>query len=555
MLHRKLLPLAFMALVPAAAIAQTPTAGSQIQQIPATPVLPKAPPDIRIEAGRAASAQSSDSMKIVVNSVRVTGARAYSEAALVALTGFKPGSEMSMAGLQRMANMMAERYRSDGYLLAQAYLPAQDIKNGVVTIAVLEGQYGKISFRNQTNVPDSMLASQVDALRGGDLVVRPPLESGLLMLSDLPGVTIKSTLVPGASVGTADLIIDVTPGRRVTGSIDADNAGNRYTGQNRLGATVNVNELLGLGDVASLRVLSSGKGLDYARASYQIQVGKARAGMAYSKLNYELGKEFEPLRAHGTASIASVFASYPLIRSRNENLFAQLAFDTKKFHDKIDLTGTTSDKKTNVLMASLYGDRRDQIGGAGANAFSLTVSSGELEIRTPEVLAIDAITARSNGHYNKLAYSISRVQRVTDTVSLSAALNGQIASKNLDVSEKMELGGMNAVRAYPEGEAYADQGNVLSLEARLLLPKLSAHQPGQLQLVGFADTGRVTRERDPWIAGPNSRTLSGAGVGLVWSEDSNFMVRTYYARKLGSELATSAPDRSGRFWIQAVKYL
>ena len=544
-----------MALVPAAAIAQTPTAGSQIQQIPATPVLPKAPPDIRIEAGRAASAQSSDSMKIVVNSVRVTGARAYSEAALVALTGFKPGSEMSMAGLQRMANMMAERYRSDGYLLAQAYLPAQDIKNGVVTIAVLEGQYGKISFRNQTNVPDSMLASQVDALRGGDLVVRPPLESGLLMLSDLPGVTIKSTLVPGASVGTADLIIDVTPGRRVTGSIDADNAGNRYTGQNRLGATVNVNELLGLGDVASLRVLSSGKGLDYARASYQIQVGKARAGMAYSKLNYELGKEFEPLRAHGTASIASVFASYPLIRSRNENLFAQLAFDTKKFHDKIDLTGTASDKKTNVLMASLYGDRRDQIGGAGANAFSLTVSSGELEIRTPEVLAIDAITARSNGHYNKLAYSISRVQRVTDTVSLSAALNGQIASKNLDVSEKMELGGMNAVRAYPEGEAYADQGNVLSLEARLLLPKLSAHQPGQLQLVGFADTGRVTRERDPWIAGPNSRTLSGAGVGLVWSEDSNFMVRTYYARKLGSELATSAPDRSGRFWIQAVKYL
>ena len=544
-----------MALVPAAAIAQTPTAGSQIQQIPATPVLPKAPPDIRIEAGRTASAQSSDSMKIVVNSVRVTGARAFSEAALVALTGFKPGSEMSMAVLQRMANMMAERYRSDGYLLAQAYLPAQDIKNGVVTIAVLEGQYGKISFRNQTNVPDSMLASQVDALRGGDLVVRPPLESGLLMLSDLPGVTIKSTLVPGASVGTADLIIDVTPGRRVTGSIDADNAGNRYTGQNRLGATVNVNELLGLGDVASLRVLSSGKGLDYARASYQIQVGKARAGMAYSKLNYELGKEFEPLRAHGTASIASVFASYPLIRSRNENLFAQLAFDTKKFHDKIDLTGTTSDKKTNVLMASLYGDRRDQIGGAGANAFSLTVSSGELEIRTPEVLAIDAITARSNGHYNKLAYSISRVQRVTDTVSLSAALNGQIASKNLDVSEKMELGGMNAVRAYPEGEAYADQGNVLSLEARLLLPKLSAHQPGQLQLVGFADTGRVTRERDPWIAGPNSRTLSGAGVGLVWSEDSNFMVRTYYARKLGSELATSAPDRSGRFWIQAVKYL
>jgi hypothetical protein len=32
------------------------------------------------------------------------------------------------------------------------------------------------------------------------------------------------------------------------------------------------------------------------------------------------------------------------------------------------------------------------------------------------------------------------------------------------------------------------------------------------------------------------------------------MVRAYYARKLGGEAAQSAPDRSGRFWIQAVKY-
>ncbi len=32
------------------------------------------------------------------------------------------------------------------------------------------------------------------------------------------------------------------------------------------------------------------------------------------------------------------------------------------------------------------------------------------------------------------------------------------------------------------------------------------------------------------------------------------MVRAYYAFKLGDEAATSAPDASGRFWLQAVKY-
>ena len=113
---------------------------------------------------------------------------------------------------------------------------------------------------------------------------------------------------------------------------------------------------------------------------------------------------------------------------------------------------------------------------------------------------------------------------------------------------------MYAVRAYPEGEAYADQGYVLNLEARMQLPKFSDAMPGQLQLIGFIDTGRAIVNKNPWAAGLNRRTLSGAGVGVNWSDTNNFMVRAYYAVKVGDEVALSAPDKSGRFWIQAVKY-
>ena len=113
---------------------------------------------------------------------------------------------------------------------------------------------------------------------------------------------------------------------------------------------------------------------------------------------------------------------------------------------------------------------------------------------------------------------------------------------------------MNAIRAYPEGEAYADQGYVLTLEARMQLPKFSEQMRGQMQLVGFVDTGSVTINKNPWVAGPNTRRLNGAGVGITWAENNNFFIRAYYARKLGSGAAISAPDKSGRFWIQAVKY-
>jgi len=553
-LKNKLLPLALLALSQNGFAQQPPSAGNQIQQIPPSPVPQKAAPSIRIEPSSAPATPASDALKIVVNRLQVTGAQTYPEAELVALTGFRPGSELTLGDLRGMALKITERYRSAGYFVAQAYLPAQEIKDGAVTIAVIEGQYGKIAVRNQSNLSDDLVYRQLDGINPGDTVAIAPLESRLLLLSDLPGVNVTSTLTPGASVGASDLIVDVTPGQRVTGSIDADNAGNRYTGEHRLGATVNLNNAVGRGDVASLRVLTSGSGLNYARASYQMQFGKATAGVAYSWLGYELGKEFSGLQANGTAEIASVYGSYPLIRARNTNLYALLAFDAKTFQDRVDTTSTVVDRKAQALMATLRGDHRDALGRGGLTSYSLTGTAGNIDIRTPFTRAFDAATAQSNGHYTKLGFSAMRLQSVTDTVSLYAGVNGQVASKNLDSSEKMALGGMNGVRAYPEGEAYADQGYLLTLEARMQLPRFSDRMPGQMQLVGFVDTGSATLNKNPWTTGDNRRTLSGAGVGLNWTEYNNFMVRTYYARKLGSGTATSAPDKSGRFWIQAVKY-
>ena len=554
MFKNKFVPFALLALSQGVFAQQPPSAGSQIQQIPPSPTPQKAAPALRIEPSTTPATPASDAAKITVNSLQVTGARVFPEAELLALTGFKPGSELSLGDLRAMALTITQRYRSAGYFVAQAYLPAQEIKDGAVTIAVIEGQYGKVAVRNQSNLSDDLVQSQLGGLNSGDTVAIAPLESRLLLLSDIPGVNVTSTLAPGASPGTSDLIVDIAPGRRVTGSIDADNAGNRYTGEYRLGATVNLNNAAGRGDVASLRVLTSGSGLNYARASYQMQFGKATAGVAYSWLGYELGREFSYTGATGTAKVASIYGSYPLIRSRNTNLYAGLAFDHKTFQDKnpIDLGMPVADKKSQVLTASLRGDHRDSLGGGGLSGYSLAWSAGNIDLQTPELQERDAL-AQTSGHFNKLGFSAMRLQSVTDSVSLYAGINGQVASKNFDVSEKMELGGMYGVRAYPAGEAYADQGYVLTLEARLRLPTPDQF-PGQMQLIGFIDTGSVTTHKNPWDAGDNRRTLSGAGVGLNWSDTNNFLVRALYARKLGNEAATSAPDKSGRFWVQAVKY-
>ncbi|CAM3512933.1 Heme/hemopexin transporter protein HuxB precursor [Halomonas lysinitropha] len=499
---------------------------------------------------------ASSSARIEVNALSLSGQSLYTEAELLSLTGFRPGTQLSLSDLQAMASRITNFYHQNGYFVAQAYLPAQSIEEGVVKIAVVEGRYGDITLRNQSNLSDELATGLLSDVDTGEVINRAPLESRLLLLSDIPGVNVQSTLVPGQSVGAADLIVDVTPGQRVTGSIDADNAGNYYTGEERLGGTIHINNLAGRGDVASLRVLSSFDGLDYARGAYQMQFGKATAGVSYSHLEYEVGKEFRDLGVEGDAQITSVFGRYPLIRSRQTNLYAQLGYDYKTFEDRYDLLPTVK-KNANVVTAGFHGDHRDELGAGGLTAASVTLHAGEIDIETPSFRNDDAMTARSNGSYEKVDLSVMRVQQLTDIFSLYGSVSAQFASGNLDNSEKMSLGGMNGVRAYPQGEAFADEGYLATLEARLLLAGLSQRVPGNVHLLGFVDAGTVTIHKDPWNEiedADNDRTLSGAGVGVNWVDYNNFSVKSYYAHKLGNEEATAAPDSDGQFWLQLVKY-
>jgi hemolysin activation/secretion protein len=300
--------------------------------------------------------------------------------------------------------------------------------------------------------------------------------------------------------------------------------------------------------------LTSGEGLNYFRAAYQLQVGQARVGAAFSNLEYALGQDFESLLANGTARTMGFFGSYPLLRSRNENLYLGASYESKRFEDRLDSVASTTEKAAHVFTASLSGDQRDNLGGGGLNLFALTLSSGDITIQTAAAHSLDATTAQSNGHFSKLGYSASRLQNLSPSFALYAGINGQLASKNLDASEKMELGGMSAVRAYPEGEGYGDEGYVLNLEARWLLPQWSPRAVGQLQLVGFIDSGSVTLNKNPWSTDSNQRHLSGVGIGLNWMAADKFQLRLAYAHKLGDEAARSAPDANDRLWLQAIKY-
>ncbi|GGE86658.1 hypothetical protein GCM10011404_19280 [Sphingomonas prati] len=534
-----------------AADAQVPVgAGGQLQQIPPVPQAAKPTPDLPLDRTAQTALPPAGGVRARVRSLRITGATLFPESELIAATSFAPNTDLDMAGLKTLANQVTAYYNSRGYFVAQAYLPEQDLQSGAVTIAVLEGHYGAIKISNEAKLADRVPRGIMSGLDVGDPVASAPLERRLLILSDVPGVAVKSTLSPGTDVGASDLLVDVVPGRAVSGTVEADNAGNRYTGAYRAGGTINFNNPTGSGDLVSLRVLTSFDGLAYGRAAYQTLVGPVTVGIAYAHLDYDLGEEFKSLDASGNADVGSIYASYPLIRSRNNNLYLVASGDVKSFTDKIDSVDTIGRRRAQVASIGFSGDSHDTLLGGGWNAYSASVVVGNIDIRGAVDRAADAQTAGIDGGYGKLQFSLARLQTVAGPLSLFGSVRGQVAFNNLDISERMELGGAYAVRAYPEGEAYGDEGYVATVEARLNLPQVV---PGNLQLFGFVDAGEVRFAKNPWFDGQNRAKRSAYGASVAWAGPYGLAARATYARKLSDADATSAPDKSGRAWFQISK--
>jgi len=340
-------------LVSQGATAQTmPSAGSQMQQLPAVPSLPSSVPRLVVTPSATQRAQPERGDVFVAQQLQVLGASVYTQAELMKVADFQPGREMNLQALYAMAEKITQHYQRNGFLVARAYLPPQEVKDGVVSISVLEGHYGQGALKNSSRLDSQIPRNLLSGLHPGDVIALEPLEDRLLRLSDVPGVQVRSTLMPGNAVGLSDLVVEVKPGALISGSFDADNAGNRYTGENRIGVTLNLNNPTGHGDMATLRALTSGSGLRYGRVAYQTLVDKGRVGLAYSDLSYELEHQFKGPNNNGNARIATLFGSYPLIRSRHTNWSVGLTLDSKVFQDH----SVATDKRVQVATASLTGD-------------------------------------------------------------------------------------------------------------------------------------------------------------------------------------------------------
>ncbi len=544
--------LLFTSLVPLAEAAppQIPNSGLLMRESRELPEIPKQKPEVSIETPdtQRPPMQPQSNLQVTVQYFSFSGNTQFSNAQLQALLTKYKGHPLSFDELQAAALVITEYYRQAGYLIAHAYLPAQAIKNGIVDIVILEGHLdgshldgNAIELMGDTRINKSVLQRFLNTSKAGDLVTDADISHLSLLINDLAGINSKVVLSPGSKTGTSALKIKVKEDPLISGYVSTDNQGLYSTGYYRFDGGININDPFGLGDQLSLRAQTTETGGSVmGSANYNLPINGygTRLGINFSQLNYSLGRSFTPLNADGLARTVGASVTHPLYLSREARLTGIAHYEHRWLQDNINLVDTHNDREINVMSFSFTGSLYDKIIPAGGLTQGfINVSAGEVYF-TNQLAAIADRTSglNSSGGYHKFNWQLNRTQNVWGSswgdVSLYANFSGQVASKNLDSSEQISLGGPNAIRAYPVGEGSADEGWLFNGEARYGLPTIEAI-PGHFQFISFIDTGYSRINAKP-LPGIGSRHLTGYGLGINWLGAAGFSLRTSLAwRDLG----------------------
>lgn len=499
-----------------------------------------------------------ESEKVLVKDFIIDGQDVYPEDRLKALLADKKGKKLSFKDIQDGADRITRYFREKGYIVAKTYIPPQDVTAGVVHYRVEIGRFDKPAITNKTNIRDSAIEKQAQAVKEGEYVTRDKLERAVWLVSDMAGADARVALSKGSQPGTVKLDMTVEPYVGKHGLISADNYGSRAMGYNEYSLDYDFWNPARNGDHLMASISTTGRHMFNWGANYITPLAKdgLKLTVGYNVFSYDMGDEWAMYKGVGTSRVTSLGLDYAIRRSRRHNLYTGIRFEHSEIKDEYRaFDATYGDKNGNALVFSLYGDDQDT---AGMTDWRVDWKLGHINNKA---FHSDNLYARwmagdpdTNGDYSKIRGRIERHQNINNRSYLLLSAYGQYAFTPLDSSEHFSLGGPYGVKAYPTSEGSGDSGYITRAEYRWLIP-VEAHDQ-QLQLAFYAEHGGVWIDRNGGNSGSkNHRNLQGLGVGIIWQRWQDWFIRADYAWKLGGEDPVSdTSHNNGRFWIRGGFY-
>lgn len=489
---------------------------------------------------------------VFIRQIRIAQNTVFDTQTLHFLIAKSEGKRLNLEQVNALAMRITHYYQERGYLVSRAYIPQQTIEDGVLYINVLEARLGQIKVDNDSRLSPYRVNNALRDLSPNQILNSRQLNRSLLLLRDIPGITSHSALAPGELPGSSDLLVTVRPAPLFSGTVGIDNYGSQYIGQTRYNAALKVNNPTGQGDQLLLDGITTGHNMMNGHLGYRFPIDSVTTtGVDINRMTYKLKGNLRSLDANGRQTSASLWASHIWVRDVNTNINSALTYSYTKMSDDIEAVGLKKNRHSNKVVLDNIVELSDN---TGRTAMYLSVTYGNLTFnRQNEGAQTDAEGPKTAGQFVKGNLQLSRLQQLGRATSLYLGVDGQIASKNLDPTEQLTLGGPFSSRSYPVGAISGTQGYTATAELRHIVSDSANH--GQWTPVAFVDTGYVKIYKTPFTQDDNSTRLSSAGVGLnvSWRD---WFVSARYAHRIGARPATSLINDvdDDKVWIQVDRH-
>jgi hemolysin activation/secretion protein len=535
-----------------------------IQQNLPRPILPQPTPIIQVpeETPVPEKKQKKSGLKIVVKAFKFSGNKQFTNEELAAQVEHLTGHEIGMKELNEAVGTIRNFYRQRGFLLTQVYLPTQDLQkttdaDSVVELSILEGTLGDVKAEVGAGLNQPYFQSLSEyGLDKGEVLNERNLVRNLMVMNGLPGIQVTSQLNPGEAVGSSDVAVSVEPRTKYSGFISASNYGNRFTNREMVGFGLAVNNIAGRGDqLAVVGKFSNDGGQRSLSSLYFTPVGDAGTilNVAYSYVDYKLGKEFKVFDASGDAHYFYGSLEHPLLRETKKGIAFKVGSNYKILDDDVDLFLINNRRDIASLELGLVGDWIDESGSV-AYQWSLMATQGRVSYKDNVAKANDRAQLDTQGSFLKWNWTSSRTQIFENGINWIVRADYQGTDSNLDIAERFGIGAINRWRQYSEIPSQADQGWMVGTDIRRTFVSTAADVTPYIQSVtpfAFYDAGRGKLNHDP--SGSDNHVRSNhIGVGTDIQFPAQWILTTTYSQQK-RDLDGAASDTEYQLWAQLRK--
>ena len=472
------------------------------------------------------------------------------------LTSFL-GQPLSRKVIAEVQTAVAAAYRDAGRPFVSITLPPQEVSTGVLQLRVIPFKVANIKVAGAA--PESYQPSRIRLVPGQEIDARK-LETDLDWANRNPFRQVEAVFGPGKDLGMTDVNIQVTDRKPWQVYAGYANSGTLLTDRNRY--------YVGASGAASADVFASyqltGSGNFWIDDGLFSRVDDARYLSQAARLQTPLG-----LRTS-----LEVVGDHVLTNERPNNLF-RIKTETSQASAIVRtalsdlLPRTTGDLLGGVelkhqLRTTIFDGTPVAEGSAdvaqlvvGWNGrWSDNLGTNNLDVRFKSnpggILPYNnsnAWSAFTNGRVtdtqtNLVTLEYGRVTPLPKGLSLKSEVTVLASSKPLPDTERIGLGGIQAVRGYVTEDGSVDQALILRNSLYVLIPNMPSWMPGTLAPFLLADVGWG---RD--LFSRRDSTLSSVGAGFDFAAGTNFNSKLLAARALTDGLHTRAG--SWRVSVQA----